>query len=53
MGGSERLRFPASPKVIQVLVAKGWIEGQGSGNELAYRITEIGLAAKKTPIKIS
>jgi hypothetical protein len=29
----------ASPKMIQMLVAKGWIEGQGSGNEPAYRIT--------------
>jgi hypothetical protein len=28
------------------------LKGQGSGNELSYRITEIGLAAKKTPIKI-
>jgi hypothetical protein len=42
----------ASPKMIQILLTKGWIEGQGSGNELAYRITETGLAAKKAPVKI-
>jgi hypothetical protein len=51
-GWVRALVLPASPKMIQMLLAKGWIEGQGSGNELAYRITEIGLAAKKTPIKI-
>jgi hypothetical protein len=38
--------------MLQTLLAKGWIESQGSGNELAYRITEIGLAAKKTPVRI-
>jgi hypothetical protein len=38
--------------MIQILLTKGWIEGQGSGNELAYRITETGLAAKKAPVKI-
>ena len=51
-GWVKALALPTSSKMIQILVAKGWIEGQGRGNELAYRITETGLAAKKTPVKI-
>jgi hypothetical protein len=44
--------LPASRKLIQTLLAKGWIEPQGSGKELQYRITDAGLAAKKTPVKL-
>jgi len=42
--------IPDSPKTLQRLLAKGWIESQGTGTELAYRMTEQGLAAKKAPI---
>jgi hypothetical protein len=44
--------IPDSPIIIQRLLSRGWIESQGSGRELAYRITEIGLAAKKAPVRI-
>jgi DNA-binding PadR family transcriptional regulator len=45
--------IPDSPKTLQRLLAKGWIETQGVGTELTFRITEKGLAAKKMPIKLS
>ena len=41
-----------SPIIIQRLLSKGWIERQGSDRELAYRITDAGLAAKKAPVRI-
>ena len=34
------------------LVKKDWIEQQGSGHDLCYRITEKGLAAKKMQLRI-
>ena len=43
---------PSSPKTVAGLLAKGWIELRGSGNEACYRITENGLAAKMTPVRI-
>src|SRR5437868_5626949 len=44
--------LPDMPKTFERLLAKGWIESQGSRSDLAYRITEMGLTAKKAPIKI-
>jgi hypothetical protein len=46
--------LPSSPKTIKNLINKGWIErGQGgSANERFYRITEIGLAAKRAAVPI-
>jgi hypothetical protein len=34
------------------LLGKGWIEQRGAGNDLSYRITNKGLAAKMTPVRI-
>jgi len=51
-GWVKALLISDSPKTIERLLAKGWIESQGTSNQLAYRITENGLAAKKAPIKI-
>ena len=44
--------LPPSPTVISNLLDKGWIERQGSGSQLAYRITATGVAAKKAPVRI-
>jgi hypothetical protein len=44
--------LPPSPKVVANSLDNGWIQRQGAGGELAYRITEKGLAAKKAPIRI-
>jgi hypothetical protein len=47
--------LPPSSKTIKNLINKGWIEsGQGgSPNEGFYRITQIGLAAKKVAVPIA
>lgn len=42
--------LPDSPTVIQNLLKKGWIEKHPSG--AAYRITDVGLIAKKLPMRI-
>jgi hypothetical protein len=34
------------------LLEKRWIESQGAGKDLSYRITEAGLDAKKAPIPL-
>ena len=39
--------LPHSPTVIARLLANEWIERQGTGSALSYRLTENGLAAKK------
>jgi len=45
---------PPSPRLVQTLLQKGWIEEQNQGpkNEVLYRLTEEGLEAKKLPIPI-
>jgi hypothetical protein len=44
--------LPDSAKLISKLLMNGWIERTGSGQELAYRITPKGLAAKIVPVKL-
>jgi hypothetical protein len=44
--------LPPSAKVIANMLEKGWIEQTGTGAELAYRITQKGLAAKKALVRI-
>jgi hypothetical protein len=41
-----------SPRLVQTLLQKGWIETTNSGlkNVVLYRLTEKGLEAKKLPI---
>jgi len=40
--------LPPSPRLVQNLLQKGWIEEQNQGpkNEVLYRLTEEGLEAK-------
>jgi hypothetical protein len=42
--------LPAAPIITKRLIERLWIECQGTGRDLSYRITEQGLAAKKAPI---
>jgi hypothetical protein len=44
--------LPPSPRLVQTLLQKGWIETTNSGpkNVVLYRLTEKGLEAKKLPI---
>jgi hypothetical protein len=44
--------IPSSPKIIEGLLSKAWIERSGTGSDLCYRITDMGLAAKKLPVRI-
>jgi len=45
--------LPPSPRLVQNLLQKGWIEPKsGPKNEVLYRLTEEGLEAKKLPIPI-
>jgi DNA-binding PadR family transcriptional regulator len=44
---------PAGAKLIENLLAKGWIEKRGVvANDVSYRITDKGLAAKKMPVRV-
>jgi hypothetical protein len=40
----------ATPEFIEKLITKGWIERSINDGHLCYRITDLGLAAKKQPI---
>jgi DNA-binding transcriptional regulator PaaX len=40
-------------KAYRKLLAKGWIEKRGTtANEVSYRLTDKGLAAKKMPVRV-
>jgi len=41
-----------SPRTVQNLVKKGWIERRRDKNGLCYRITDRGLTAKMVPVRI-
>jgi hypothetical protein len=45
-GWVRALALPPSPGVIEKLLQKGWIECQGIGRGLEYRLTDQGLVAK-------
>jgi len=44
--------LPDNPRTIANLVAKGWVECQRTASGPAYRLTELGLMAKKTLLPI-
>ena len=46
--------LPPSPRLVQTLLQKGWIETTKSGpkNVVLYRLTEEGLNAKKLPVPV-
>jgi hypothetical protein len=46
------ISLPDRPKVIAKLLSNGWIERQGIGGDMAFRITADGLAAKTAPVQI-
>ena len=39
-----------SPRIIANLIGKGWVECQQTRSSRAYRLTEQGLEAMKTPL---
>jgi hypothetical protein len=44
--------LPPSPRLVENLLNKGWIEQQGQGpkNETYFRLTDKGLEAKREPV---
>jgi len=44
--------LPDGPKIIANLITKGWVECQRTESGPAYRLTELGLQAKKAPLLI-
>jgi chromosome segregation and condensation protein ScpB len=51
-GWVKAIELPENPVTLQRLLEKHWIESQGTGRDVAYRITEVGLVAKKAPIRL-
>jgi hypothetical protein len=51
-GWVSAIELPENPITLQRLFEKSWIESQGKGRDLAYRITEEGMAAKKAPVRL-
>jgi len=44
--------LPDSPKIIANLITKGWVECLQTKSSQAYRLTDLGLQAKKAPLPI-
>jgi len=51
-GWVKAVELPAGRITVERLIERGWIESQGVGRDLVYRMTEEGLAAKKAPIRL-
>ena len=51
-GWVKAISLPNSPKLVQNLVGKGWIECRQAENGISYRITEKGLKAKMAPVRV-
>jgi hypothetical protein len=51
-GWVKAIELPDSPKVIANLIRKGWVECLRTENGPAYRLTDLGLQAKKAPLQI-
>jgi hypothetical protein len=51
-GWVKSFALPPSPRILEGLLAKGWIEQRGAANDLCYRITDKGLAAKIMPVPV-
>jgi hypothetical protein len=51
-GWVKATRLPDSPKGIANLIGKGWIECQQTEGGQAYRLTELGLQAKKALLPV-
>lgn len=51
-GWVSAIDMPDMPRTIQRLLEKGWIERRESGDGVAYRLTDLGLEAKKAPVSV-
>jgi hypothetical protein len=44
--------LPPAPRVKIKLLALGWIERRGTGSDISYRMTDLGLSALRTPVSL-
>jgi hypothetical protein len=44
--------LPDAEIIVKHLLERRWIESQGVGKDLSFRITDAGLEAKKAPIPL-
>ena len=44
--------LPDSPRTLDTLLRKQWIERAADGPAIVYRITEKGMAAKTAPVRL-
>jgi len=51
-GWVKAIELPENPITLQRLLEKRWIESQGMERDIAYRITDEGMAAKKAPVRL-
>jgi len=52
VGWVKALGLPDSPTIMANLIRKGWVERQRTESGQAYRLTDLGLQAKKAPLPI-
>jgi len=51
-GWVNAVELPEAPVTVKHLLEKQWIESRDSGRELAYRITQEGMAAKRALVPL-
>jgi hypothetical protein len=51
-GWVKAVKLPDTPTLIANLLSKGWIERSDPDRGVAYRLTDAGLEAKSTPVKV-
>ena len=51
-GWVKAIELPEASAILKRLLGKRWIERQGNGRNLAYRITAEGMAAKIAPVRV-
>jgi hypothetical protein len=52
-GWVKATELPSGRPLIQSLLQKNWIESEGTGKSVVFKLTEDGLTAKKAPIPIA
>jgi hypothetical protein len=51
-GWVKAIELPEAPAILKRLLERRWIERQGTGGNLAYRITAEGMAAKTALVRV-
>jgi len=51
-GWVKAIELPEAPGILKRLLERRWIESQGTGRDLVYRITADGMSAKIAPVRV-